>query len=105
MAARAPPRVLFLVCDLQERFRPLIHNFASVLAAARTLVEAAPLVPAELPVQVQRPQETDYLPSDRAVHVPTRVERWRELAGLPTTIMMSTCGDMILTASWRFWVA
>lgn len=40
----AAPRVgntVFLLCDIQEKFRPLIHEFATVVQAAKTLTRSA----------------------------------------------------------------
>ncbi len=33
-----PATTCFLLCDIQERFRPLIHEFPSLVASAQTLV-------------------------------------------------------------------
>jgi hypothetical protein len=36
-----PEKTVFLLCDIQERFRPLIYEFASMTASAETLVRVA----------------------------------------------------------------
>ena len=33
-----PATTVFFLCDIQERFRPLIHEFPSLIAASKTLV-------------------------------------------------------------------
>lgn len=38
---RVPLRPVFLLCDVQERFRPLIHRFPAVVHGAGTLLKVA----------------------------------------------------------------
>lgn len=37
-------RSVLLVCDIQERFRPLIYNFSSLVVSSRTLLEGCALL-------------------------------------------------------------
>ena len=49
-------RSVFLVCDVQERFRPLIHRFGDVSRVAQTLCSAAQLLGRPLVVTEQYPK-------------------------------------------------
>ena len=41
MARLSPDKCIFLVCDVQERFRSAIHNFPAVLAGSQRMLKAA----------------------------------------------------------------
>lgn len=43
-----PDRSVFLLCDIQERFRTLIHRFPTVVHSAKTLTQAARIL--DIPV-------------------------------------------------------
>ena len=41
MARLSPDKCIFLVCDVQERFRSAIHNFPAVLSGSQRMLKAA----------------------------------------------------------------
>jgi nicotinamidase-related amidase len=41
MARLTPDKCIFLVCDVQERFRSAIHNFPAVVAGSQRMLKAA----------------------------------------------------------------
>lgn len=41
MARLSPDKCIFLVCDVQERFRSAIHNFPAVVAGSQRMLKAA----------------------------------------------------------------
>lgn len=48
--------VCFLLCDVQERFRSVIHNFEAMQHGCSIMVRAAPLVGAPVIVTEQYPK-------------------------------------------------
>lgn len=57
-ACRLPvaKRTAFFLCDIQERFRPLIHRYPSVIATAQKLIKAASILDVPLVVTEQYPK-------------------------------------------------
>ncbi len=53
---RSTPLPVFLMCDVQERFRPLIHRFPSLVASCGTLAAAAHLLGARIIATEQYPK-------------------------------------------------
>ena len=49
-------RLVFFLCDVQERFRPLIHRFGDVAAVAETMARASALLGVPLVVTEQYPK-------------------------------------------------
>ena len=52
----AAPNFVFFLCDVQERFRPLIHRFSDVLAVAETMSRASSVLRVPLVVTEQYPK-------------------------------------------------
>ncbi|KAI9219007.1 Isochorismatase-like protein [Blastocladiella britannica] len=56
LARLTPERTAFFLCDVQERFRPLIFRFPDVVATAAKMVRASAILASPLVVTEQHPK-------------------------------------------------
>lgn len=64
-----PSRTVLLVCDVQERFRPLIHEFGSVVQVAGTLARVASALQIPTVVTEQYPKALGHTVAELAPHL------------------------------------
>ena len=86
MARLSPDKCIFLVCDVQERFRSAIHNFPAVLSGSQRMLKAA--IELKIPTIV-----TEQYPKGLGKTVD-------ELDGSHAEVFEKTTFTMLCPASW-----
>lgn len=75
LARLHPSSVVFLICDVQEKFRPGIHKFQTVVSGAQRLVRAADILNIPVIVTEQYPKGLGHTVSELDVSKATVVAK------------------------------